>query len=401
MIPKFLMLMNWQIDARLKAISKSEIHPINTNLGSIIAIDNPAYRFDESFMLSCALNDSCIKKLKKEIKLSALCLDRICLTFGFKGFLIIEVECSYLSDIQSNSDITSISYAVETDAEQIALKLSETEIIDWLYQEIILKADKYLDFNSLFYFSQHVNLIELSKRHSSSIPKTNDRFIYNFHTFVTNKDIVEKFLEAKVYNRNPIKYKERDSWQRFAQHLWLVNEQPSLTEMRELSYTSVFSAWEVLIFDVAVLEYNDAMSQIISRHHLKEETPYEMINHDNHLIQEIGILLRDSTTEQIDLTQRCRSEYLYDTRKELFLEGKEALKIASEGQHSEGQSKYSRTMELILSILTAMSIYSVVCDGFTLLTTNSDEITFHLLSSILFVFATIIMLAIFLISKKK
>ncbi|WP_298767446.1 hypothetical protein [uncultured Fibrobacter sp.] len=126
-----------------------------------------------------------------------------------------------------------------------------------------------------------------------------------------------------------------------------------------------------------------------------------IVNRDNMLIMDIGLMLRGQTVDQNEITLLNQSEGLSDFRKDLFEKGQTNLLNAANGSDSTNQSNSSRVMETILTILTAMSVYSVACDACSLLLMETDSFSFHTFSSSIFILATLIMMIIFFLSKKK
>ncbi|MCQ2102367.1 MAG: hypothetical protein MJY98_03980 [Fibrobacter sp.] len=402
MSAKFLFLINWQIDARLKSIPKKEFSVIETPYGKIYGMDEPAGNYQSGCttvgILCCELNDTEVDRFRKRIELTDLRINRVRLLFGQKGFLTLEAECDYLCksfrECPENRTLEP-----ETDAENLSLLFSSYENLAF-YEEIVSYANPMLIRNKNFWFGGHVVINKLLDEKELFRSSIEESIIYNYQTFVDTEEDAQSYLQSCHIDKEPIVVDGCPSWHEFANHVWLTPSDISIEKMERLAFTLMPTSWELLIFDVGAITYKNILQLRTDGIKVPTEAIRQVINRDNMQAIDLGLMIRNMNTAQYNVILGEMDEG-FASRKELFESAQKILTEAANGFDSNDQSKTSRMMEMILTILTAMSVYSVACDACSLLLMETESLSFHFLSSILFIIATIVMLVIFLLSRKK
>lgn len=391
----FLFSINWNIDMQLK--KEFALQPldrfskISVRYGEAIFIDNPAdsYTTGLASMVQLALNDSSRAQLIDSTQLNACEITDIHLVTGYCGFLTIEVF-GKIHDPQFFHDDTIAMANILPERRMLILQFLDT-----------LKP--YLSSRNDFSFGQPILLQRLR------LCDPSDSYVYTTHIFSSNPDSISE-LRALYHiadrplsfsNLNHQQHCEINVWQRFGKHLWLLPQTPDVTTMHSLSFANIVAVWEVLIYDTGAINYKNFLRLIIDKQEFDHSIMRATVNRDNLRLQEVGIAKRELSTEQSDFTMQSREQFSSASRKALFDKGQEMLRYAIDGVDTSKQSKSNKTVEIILSVLTAMSVYSVVNDGFTLVTNKEEEISFHFMSSFLFTIATAIMLIILFIVIRK
>ena len=125
-----------------------------------------------------------------------------------------------------------------------------------------------------------------------------------------------------------------------------------------------------------------------------------IIDRDNLTLLEIKISEREQRFEYHQLTMRSKKEYNTENRRSLFLDSQKTLKYTVEGLEAKKQNDTTSSVGFILSILTAMSVYSVFGDIYSLLNNQQESIYIHTISALLLSFATLVMIIILYIILK-
>jgi len=404
MSAKLLFVLNWQIDSRIKPFPIKDFKPIETPYGTINLKQAPSENYLSSStyaskVLYIDLNENEQTNFAKQIPMETLYISRVRLLFGYTGFLSVEVECDYRC--KTFKDVAEqVATQSEKDLEDLASFVSLNENLEY-YDKIVSYANDYLIRNKDFWFGTHKFIKKILDKENSDDSKWDDNYIYNYHTFVTDRTEAEYFVIG-----SHIKQKERviegcHAWLDFANYLWLNSNGFTIDQMEHLSFSSIPITWQNLIFDVGTINYKNILQMLTDGKKIPTEIIRHIVNRDNTLIMEIGLMLRGQTVDQNEITLLNQSEGLSDFRKDLFEKGQTNLLNAANGSDSTKQSNASKMMETILTILTAMSVYSVACDACSLLLMETESMSFHLFSSSIFVLATIVMMIIFILSKKK
>ncbi len=404
MAAKLFFLLNWQIDSRIKAFPISAFKPVETPYGTIFLKHAPAENYlgsatYASSVLYIDLNEKELARFAEQVSMETLSIKQIRLLFGYTGFLSIAIQCDY--KCESFKDVAEqVAVQAERDLENLADTVSLNSNLEY-YDKIVSYASEYLICNKEFWFGTHRFIRNLLKKDDTSDNKWNDNYIYNYHTFVSDRKEAEYIVKGCHITQQERIIEECSAWLDFANFVWYKEDGWTFDKMERLSFTSIPITWQNLIFDVGTINYKNILQMLTDGKKIPTDVIRHIVNRDNTLIMEIGLMLRGQTVDQNEITQLNQSEGMSQFRKDLFEKGQKNLLNAANGFDSTNQSNSSRMMETILTILTAMSVYSVACDACSLLLMETDSLSFHTFSSSIFILATLIMMIIFVLSKKK
>jgi hypothetical protein len=400
MSPKLLCVLNWVTDSRIKPINIGDDFKIDTPYGTIFAKQAPAENYISSSIYSTKvlyidLNEAETKRIVDQVEMKSLKITRIRFLFGYKGFLSIEVECDFLCD-SFKGCAAEVAAQAEKDQENLADFIAKKESLSF-YDKVISCADDYLISNKQFWFGTHKFIENLIQ---DDCNEWNDNFIYNSHVYVDSEEEAKSFIEECHMDSKKNFIEGCYLWLDFATYLWYMPNSFDADKMEHLAFSSIPITWQNLIFDVGTINYKNILQLLSDGKKIPTKIIRQIVNRDNTYIMEIGLMLRGQTIEQNEISMANQSEGMHDFRRVLFENGQKNLLDAANGFDTISQSSSSKMMETILTILTAMSVYSVTCDACSLLLMETEQMTFHFVSSSLFVVATIVMLVIFLLTKK-
>lgn len=380
---KFLFSFNWYVDSALRHGMASrplaEFPAYRTAYGMLSAVDNPADCYTRGLisMLRLQLDDSASEKLLRGLRLETCRAERVDFLVGHLGFLTIEI---FGSVVEGDPDDTVSGFK----RDMVAFANCLSDNVDTVGR-ILDSLQEHVSYGREFEYGQPRLLVERGMCDAS------ESYVFTYHTFSGEKDEIESLRLAHRCGGPAIVVDGNMVWQRFADYLWLTREAPEPELMHALSFASVAAAWEVLVFDNGANCYKNMLQMVTDDVDFDHSILRSTVNRDNLLLQKVGISVRELTSEQNALTVRSRTEFGAAAREALYRSGQEALKYAIDGVDSKARSRSSHMVEIILSILTAMSVYSVVNDIYTLITCGEEVITFHFLSTSLFALATLVM----------
>ena len=231
----------------------------------------------------------------------------------------------------------------------------------------------------------------------------NDTYVYTYNTLTTSQQTADRLRNALNMSDNLIMMGDCKSWQLFGNHLWVVPSEKDDWEAHELASATILSAWQVLIYDLGAINYKNILRLLT--HNIPFSTKYikNIINKDNLSLLELRLAIRDLNNPKTFLTERSYGEYNDQDRFNAFNDGQKSLEAAASGIDTDKQSTSSHTIEVVISILTVMSIYSLVTDTYTMLTFDRFPSPISNVASWLFSLATLfcIIMVILLIRRSK
>ncbi len=396
---------HWQTDARLHCLPVEDIVDIQTPYGRVESTATPLCDYTETHqqLLCFKLNEpncaSVREKIVADMSLRALDICEIRMYFGFSGFLTLEVFSKW--DSASGNDIRDMWVNVRQDVKRIVEWFSwNTEMLDtWLHL-----AKDYLSFNTSYSFGIHKQLQNTMIRHKMADAKSaNDSYVYTYQTATANIEEAERLRNICNDEIHEVGSSEgARCWQIFGNHLWLTPAEPDTEMLHRLATSTLVAAYTVLTYDVSVMNYKNMLRLISGRISLDMEQIREAINLRNLVIQELGLATRDLNADKSHLTECALAEYSANERRQLFLDSQQSLRFAADGIDSGQQSSSSHTIEIVVSVLTIMSVYSLVADCYSLLTKETPHLPFSVISTVLFTITTIFcLITIFILFRRR
>lgn len=391
---KFLYSFNWNIDTRTKleyTSRKTETFtPVQTEFGTITAVDNPynSYMKGTIAMFRIALNNESIGKLLNGIELRTCSVEEINMYTGLCGMLTIEIFGS-TGDTTSkgtfrgmyNNDMIAFANHLPNSTGTI------TEILQNVYNYMD-KADGYC-------WGQPETLPE------TGLTDASESYIYTYNLFTAKESEREFLLETFDIEDDSINVKGNKVWQAFANYIWQTTGETTSEIAHILNFSYIPAAWEVLIYDSGTICCKNFLRCISDDIPVKTGIIRDMISRDNLTLLEVELSEREQDYEQHLITQRSKREYNLEQRKHSFIKSQSMLKYAINGIESSKQQYISRLTGIILAFLTALSVYSVFSDIYSLITTNSETLHFNSISTLMLTLATVIMVIVLYFTTRK
>lgn len=390
---KFLYSFNWCIDTRIKPEHKSKplgtFTPVETGHGTITAVDNPYDSYTKGLiaMFRLSLNKASIAKVLGGIELHTCIVEEINLYAGFCGMLTIEIFGSVgdtaAKDFKEcyNSDMISFATRLPESTGNIA--------------ELLTPLADYTDKTDGYLWGQPEILPQ------TGLTDASESYIYTYNLFTDSESEAATLLGAFDITSNPLNIGGNKVWQAFANYIWHTDEGIGSNAAHELNFSYIPAAWEVLIYDSGTISCKNFLRSLTDDIPVKPAVIRDMISRDNLMLLEVELSEREQDYEKHLLTQRSKKEYGAEQRKSSFVNSQEMLKYAINGMESKKQQYISRLTGIILAFLTALSVYSVFCDIYTLITSNEETVHFNNISTLMLSAATVIMLAVLYLTTRK
>ncbi len=377
---KFLFSFHWHVDAAVRhdldRRPLTDFPAVQTRYGLLHAADNPANCYEAGLlsMWRFQLNAEASAELLQGVGLEVCRVERVELLLGCFGFLTVEVSgeaaCGGGGAAGFKSDMVALANGISDNRASV--------------ERILASLEGWVSRRDDFSFGQPHFLVERGMCDAS------ESYIFTYHTFCGSADEAAALREAWGYGDSSLSLEGNRTWQRFGHYVWLTAGTPDPELMHRLSFASVAAAWETLVFDNGANCYKNLLQLVRDDIVFDHTLMRRCINRDNLLLQQVSLSVRELTAEQLALTVRARREFESASREALFLKGQQALKYAIDGVDTRVQTRSSHMVEIILSILTAMSVYSVANDIYALITTGEEVISFHFVSTLLFAAATLV-----------
>lgn len=396
---------HWQTDARLHSLRVEEVVNTQTSYGLLSSTVPPTCDYTETHqhMLCLTLdrrNTELVKnKILSDFNIGTLDINEFRVYLGFCGFLTLEVYTEWNKD--GKKEINEVWASIRKDIYNIVEWFSwNTPMLDaWLHT-----AKDYLTFNANYSFGIHRRLQDTMVRHKMADENAvNDSYVYSYQTVTSNQSESELLCgvgEAPMHEVGTLDGAR--CWQNFGNHVWLAPNEPDNDLLHRLATSTIIAAYTVLTYDVSVMNYKNMLRLIAERIPFETANIRDAVNIRNLVLQELGLATRDLNAEKSHLTERCLVEYGNSERRQLFLDSQQSLRFAADGIDSGQQSSSSHTIEMVISVLTIMSVYSLVTDSYSLITKEAPHTPFSLVSTALFAATTVFcLITIFVLFRRR
>lgn len=390
---KFLYSFNWCIDSRVKSEYKLKplktFTPVKTGHGTITAVDNPYDSYTKGLiaMFCLALDKASITKMLGGIELSTCMVEEINLYVGFCGMLTIEI-------FGSTGETTSKDFKEHYNSDMISFATQLPENTENIAELLAPLAD-YIDKTDGYLWGQP-EILPLS-----GLTDASESYIYTYNLFTESKNEAATLLGAFDITSGPLNIGNNKVWQAFANYIWHTGVKTNSGTAHELNFSYIPAAWEVLIYDSGTICCKNFLRSITDDSAIRPTIIRDMISRDNLMLLEVELSEREQDYEKHLLTQRSKKEYGSEQRKASFVNSQEMLKYAINGMESKKQQYISHLTGVILAFLTALSVYSVFSDIYTLITSNEKTIHFNNISTLMLSTATVIMIAVLYLTTRK
>ena len=338
-------------------------------------------------MLRLSIDKASIAKVMGGTELKTCIVEEINLYAGFCGMLTIEIY-------GSAGDTSDGEFKERYNSDMISFATRLPESTEFIADLLAPLAD-YTDKAEGYLWGQPEVLPQ------SGLTDASESYIYTYNLFTDSESETATLLDAFNITGNALNIGSNKVWQAFANYIWHTDSKTDSGTAHELNFSYIPAAWEVLIYDSGTICCKNFLRITTDNTPVKPAVIRDMISRDNMMLLEVELSEREQDYERHLLTQRSKKEYGSEQRKSSFVNSQEMLKYAINGMESKKQQYISRLTGVILAFLTALSVYSVFTDIYTLITSNDESIHFNSVSTLMLSTATVIMVAVLYLTTRK
>jgi hypothetical protein len=229
-------------------------------------------------------------------------------------------------------------------------------------------------------------------------------YLYNWHVFApATGEMVQQTVRDYGLEQSWISYAGGKVYTGWALDIW---ELPDLSGDPEELIGHVFidsvSGSESVMYDNSIFCFTGFLDMIIRCEEVDSYQLRQICNISHLALQRIKLWKRNLSVEQQGFLERSRSVMMLDQKKADFDTAEETLMKAVEGLEVKQAQKSGRVIELVLSFFTALSLYSVANDFYSIMITDGTVKPMNLFSvrTLLILAATAIVLGFFYILRR-
>lgn len=270
------------------------------------------------------------------------------------------------------------------------------------------------DLEKLFYFLENKKVISIQPGFLFGVPELlgkeklhtpDNSYLYTWHLFFPHnlkllKQTVSDYNLGEAY----MSYAEGSVYTGWGILLWDPDE-PDLTvrEMIDRVFIDSIPASESVIYHNSINCFTGFLDLIIQNKEVDCNYIRNVCNISHLILQHIKLWKRNLTVEQEEYHNRLRGVLKLDDEKVDFDSSETTLIKAVEGVDVKENKKSGRTIEMVLSFFTALSLYSVATDFYTIITTENPVKPIQALSlrTMLIFVATAVVITFFYMLRKE
>jgi hypothetical protein len=229
-------------------------------------------------------------------------------------------------------------------------------------------------------------------------------YLYSWHLFFPeNRDLLNQTVEAYGFENNVLPITGGRVYTGWALLLWDTPEKSTdIPGMIRRIFIDSLAGAESVLYDNSISCFTGFLDLIIRNEKADCQYIRNLCNISHLQLQRIKLWKRNLSVEQQEYHERIRQVQMLEGKKADFDAAEETLIRAVEGIDVKESQKSGRIIELVLSFFTALSLYSVATDIYTIITTESDVKPIHLLSlrTMLIFLATGVVIGFFYLLRK-
>ncbi|MBK7212100.1 MAG: hypothetical protein IPH88_02140 [Bacteroidales bacterium] len=305
------------------------------------------------------------------------------------GFLNILPVYEYSAE---DTNVSSIEAAGDAAAELVDGLFDEMSgLMDALHEiGIIRKSDFY-----------HFGVPSGLEKHGSHTK--DDSYNYLVHIlFIDEKSELESAVKLYEAEDRSMTYEEFRVYSIFPIYFWEMEKSLPDSELLKLVAIDSYMICETVAVNTSLHVYNaflDALNQNIDvdSNHLRK-----IFNYNTWQIQNLRLFNPNFTLHQFRFMKMYRENSDIQSKYDLFKDAEQSLTFAIEGMEVSRTQQSERVMQFILALFTALTLYSVITDVYSLITSNVDSVPFslHSMQSIIFILETLVILFFILFFRK-
>ncbi|MHC1778568.1 MAG: hypothetical protein AB9834_24420 [Lentimicrobium sp.] len=226
-------------------------------------------------------------------------------------------------------------------------------------------------------------------------------YLYNYSLFFINQD--EDYEMQKKNLSNVSDFQVNSKYKSFtildSVWFWSVSEQDFTRElMDELIFPNFLALTESVTYSNAIFCYSGFLDMIINNKQRNLNDIRQMININNSKLLNIKKMRPYYNSYQIAHIEH-HHQFNMNNRQELYNTSYNTLNVAIDGVYSGISQKANRTIQYILAFFTLLTIYSVMYDVYSFLTTR-DMQSIGIINSLIFGMVTVGLSILFFIVRR-
>jgi hypothetical protein len=229
-------------------------------------------------------------------------------------------------------------------------------------------------------------------------------YLYTWHLFFPNNpDKLKETVSDYNFEDNYINYAGGKVYTGWGIILWEPIKELSISQMIDCIFIDSIASSESVVYYNSINCFTGFLDLIIQKKRVDCNYIRNICNTTHLILQHIKQWNKNLSVEQEEYHERLRKVLKQDIEKADYDSAEAILKNAVEGVEVNESQKSGRTIEMVLSFFTALSLYSVTTDIYTIITTESTVAPIHPLSirTFLILFATITVLLFFLFLRRE
>jgi len=302
------------------------------------------------------------------------------------------------------------AYAVFTLDPQTDIKLLEQEEMGLVDLLSALQPD----LEKLFLVLEAKKVVAIQQGFVFGVPETLRKenlhtpdysYLYSWHIFFPdNRAALERTIRDYGNADASLPYAGGKVYPGWGLLLWDPCETSlSSSEMIRRIFIDSISGTESVIYDNSIYCFTGFLDQIIRNQRVDCHYIRNVCNISHLVLQRSKLWKRNLSVEQQVYHEKLREIQMLEGKKTDFDSSEGTLLKAVEGIDVQESQKSGRAIELVLSFFTALSLYSIATDIYTIITTDSDVKPIHPLSirTILIFLATGVVVGFFYLLRKQ
>ncbi|MEI6457006.1 MAG: hypothetical protein WCO93_12010, partial [bacterium] len=240
----------------------------------------------------------------------------------------------------------------------------------------LLEAGNIIRFQSDFVFGVPLPL------RKANLHTPDYSYLYTWHIFFPgNREMMQQTVTDYELEQASIPYAGGRVYAGWGLVLWDI---PLSTGDPEELIRNIFidsiSGSESVMYDNSIFCFTGFLDMIIRNEQVDSNTLRQICNISHLALQRIKLWKRNLSVEQQGYLEKLRAVMMLEQKKSDFDSAEETLLKAVEGLEVKQSQKSGRIIELVLSFFTALSLYSVANDFYSIMITDGSVKPMNLFS---------------------
>jgi hypothetical protein len=229
-------------------------------------------------------------------------------------------------------------------------------------------------------------------------------YLYNWHVFFPgNREALQRTVAGYERENDSFPFEGGRVYPGWGLVLWDAGDAPGdADDLIGRIFIDSLSGSESVMYDNSIYSFTGYLDLIIREARVDSNQVRQVCNISHLALQRIKLWKRNLSVEQQVYHEKQRTVMMLEQKKADFDSSEETLIKAVEGLEVKQSQKSGRIIELVLSFFTALSLYSVANDFYSIMITDGSVKPINLFSArtILIFLATGIVVGFFYLLRK-